>query len=133
MFSATNYQDGSRLAVTFVEDEHAIHIRVPAESVAFPAATDRVDEYVIEVSNPSASAKNIPLILEQPAPRAITGTIMLLCEAADGRPLGVPVQRSKNWHLQNSNRTVHDGTWLRGSVMLPLAAGEHRWVKLRVV
>ena len=133
VLSATNYQDGSTLAVTFDEDEHAIHISVPAESVAFPAATDRVDEYVIEVSNPSASAKNIPLIFEQPTPRAITGTIMLLCDAADGQPLGVPVQLSKNWHLQNSNRTVHDGTWLRGSVMLPLAAGEHRWVKLRVV
>ena len=96
--SATNLKDSSALAVTFDADEHAIHIDVPADSVAYPAATNRVDEYVIEVTNPSAGAENIPLVFEQPNVRAVTGTIMLLCDAADGRPLGVPVQISKNWH-----------------------------------
>lgn len=133
VLSATNLQDSSELAVTFDADEHAIHIDVPADSVSYPEAINRVDEYVIEVTNPSSSAANIPLVFEQPSPPAIIGTIMLLCDAIDGRPLGVPVQLSKNWHFQSDNRTVHDGAWLRGSVMLPLEAGESRWVKLRVV
>ena len=41
----------------------------------------------------------------------------------DGRPSGIPVQVSKNWHnLGAGKRTVHDGTWLSVSTVLTLPA-----------
>ncbi len=142
--AATNLQDGLPLAVSHDEDVHALNIAVPAGTVSYPSAAGRVDEYLIEVTNPGGSAENIPLVFEQPVPRAITGTVMSLCHADSGRPLGIPVQISKNWHRTHidadgdgSKETyvpiVHDGPWLRGSMLLALQAGETRRFKLRVI
>jgi hypothetical protein len=130
---AYNRNTSAVLAVRFDEDEHAFHIDVPAAGVSYPAAIDRVDEHVIEVTNPGATAANISLVFDQPPPRAITGTIMLLCEESDGRPTGIPVQISKNWHRDTENPTIHQGSWLRGYTMLHLAGGETRRFRLRVV
>ena len=127
---ATNLQDSSQLPVVFDANTHAFSIEVPADSVSYPSAINRVDEYLVEVSNPLASAANIPLRFIQPNPRAITGTVMLLSDADSGRPLGIPVQISKNWHGNSAN--VQEGRWLRGSTLLTLQAGETRRMKLRV-
>lgn len=129
---ATNLQNNNQLPVVFDADTHAFAIEVPASPVRYPSAINRVDEYLVEVSNPLASAANIPLRFIQPNPRAITGTSMLLSDADSGRPLGIPVQISKNWHVDWDNRTAHDSQWLRGSTLLNLQAGETRRIKLRV-
>jgi autotransporter-associated beta strand protein len=142
--AATNLQDGLPLTVSHDPDVHALKIDVPANPVSYPSSSNRVDEYLIELNNPSGSAENIPLVFEQPIPRAITGTVMVLCDADSGRPLGIPVQISKNWHRKyidadgNGSHetyvpTVHDGPWLRGSTLLALQAGETRRFKLRVI
>jgi hypothetical protein len=68
------------------------------EPLRFPSDTNRVDEFVIEVRNPTDSARSLPLIFDEIKAQAITGTSMLLCEEDDGRPKGIPVQISKNWH-----------------------------------
>lgn len=141
---ATNLQNGFPLTVSHDPDVHALKIEVPANPVSYPGDTDRVDEYLIEVTNPGGSPENIPLVFDQPTPSAITGTVMVLCSADSGRPLGIPVQISKNWHRKyidadgnGTNETyvptVHDGPWLRGSTLLALQAGETRRFKLRVV
>jgi len=130
---AINLRTEQALNVRFDEDEVAYHIDVPADSVKYPAATDRVDEYVIDVCNPTDSAGNIPLVFDQVVPRAITGTVMTLCEEADGRPTGLPVQISKNWHKDKDNPTVHQGSWLRGYTMVPLEAGQTKRFRLRVI
>ncbi|MDF7823569.1 sulfatase-like hydrolase/transferase [Pontiellaceae bacterium B12227] len=120
------------LTCSFDADEYALYIDVPADSVSYPADTNRVDEYVIEITNPDSIAQNIPLIFEQPTPRKITGTVMTMCEEDDGRPIGIPVQISKNWHGTSSD-IVHRGSWLRGYTMVPLAAGETKRFRLRVI
>lgn len=131
--TATNLQNSSPLAVSFDADTHAFHIDVPADPVSYPADINRIDEYLVEVTNPTASKANIPLVFDQPVPRKITGTVMLLADETDGRPLGVPVQISKNWHRDANNPSPHEGSWLRGSTMLTLEPGESRRFKLRVV
>ena len=127
---ATNLQSDTALSVNFDANTHAFSIEVPADPVKYPSATNRVDEYLIEITNPLASTANIPLRFIQPKVRAVTGTVMILCDADSGRPLGIPVQISKNWH--GSSHYVHAGSWLRGSTMLTLKAGESRRMKLRV-
>ncbi|MEM7391735.1 MAG: Ig-like domain-containing protein, partial [Verrucomicrobiota bacterium] len=131
--SAYDRNSLAALLYTFDPDEYALHIDVPAGPVSYPAETNRVDEYVIEITNPGVGAENIPLIFEQPTPRKITGTIMMLCEEDNGRPIGIPVQISKNWHKDAGNPTPHEGNWLRGYTMLNLDPGETRQFRLRVV
>ena len=128
---ATNLQDDTPLNARFDADTHAFSIDVPANPVRYPSGANRVDEYLIEVRNPLSNATNIPLRFIQPNPRAITGTVMLLSDAESGRPLGIPVQLSKNWH-GNSADDAHAGFWLRGSTVLTLQAGETRRIKLRL-
>ena len=128
---ATNLQTAAPLTVSFDPDTHAFNIDVPADPVKYPSAIDRVDEYLIEVTNPLSAVTNIPLRFIQPNPRAITGTVMLLSDADSGRPLGIPVQISKNWHGSSVN--VHQGQWLRGSTMLTLQPGARQRIKLRLV
>jgi len=130
---ATNLRTGQALDVRFDEEEYALHIDVPAERVKYPEDSNRIDEYVIEVQNPTELPCNIPLVFDQVAPRAITGTVMTLCEEADGRPTGLPVQISKNWHKDKDNPTVHQGSWLRGYTMFPMKAGQNRRLRLRVI
>jgi len=130
---AWDLKTGHPLAYRFDEEEYGLHIDLPIEPVRFPADTNRVDEFAVVVRNPSKSPRSIPLIFDEVVPRAITGTSMVLCEQRDGRPTGIPVQISKNWHRDRENRSVHEGPWLRGYTMVPLAAGETRRFRLRVV
>ncbi len=121
------------LQVDFDPTEQGLRIRLPMESVRFPADTNRVDEFVVEIRNPSGSGRSIPLIFDEIKARGITGTSMLLCEERDGRPTGIPVQISKNWHSKPGRKIVHDGPWLRGYTTVPLKAGETKRLRLRVV
>ncbi len=130
---ATNLGTGEALDVRFDEDEYALHIDVPADRVSYPQDTNRVDEYGIQLYNPAETPCNLPLVFDQMVPRAITGTVMTLCEEADGRPTGLPVQISKNWHRDKDHPTVHQGSWLRGYTILPMEAGQTRRFRVRVI
>ncbi|VGO18395.1 hypothetical protein [Pontiella sulfatireligans] len=121
------------LQVDFDPIEQGLRIKLPMERVRFPADTNRLDEFVVELRNPSGSDRSIPLIFDEIQTRGITGTSMLLCEERDGRPTGIPVQISKNWHSKPGRKIVHDGPWLRGYTMVPLKAGETKRFRLRVV
>ncbi|MDF7808621.1 hypothetical protein P4E94_14320 [Pontiellaceae bacterium B12219] len=130
---AIDLRNKKKLDVVFDEDEQALRFDLPMERVQFPKDWGRVDEYVIEVKNPTGEAVSLPLIFNEIKPQAITGTSMLLCEDPDGRPSGIPVQISKNWHNDKEHRVKHDGPWLRGYTMVPLKGGETRRLRLRVV
>ncbi len=121
------------LDVRFDADECALHIDVPADRVTYPEDMNRVDEYIIEVHNPEDLSINIPLVFDQGQPRAITGTVMTLCEPEDGRPTGIPVQISKNWHRDKAHPTVHEGSWLRGYTVISMEPRQTRRVRLRVI
>ncbi|MDQ8183292.1 carbohydrate-binding protein [Pelagicoccus sp. SDUM812005] len=127
---ALDLGSGSPLDSEYDTDEMAIKAIVPAGSVSYPRDTNRLDEYQFTVRNPTDEEIEVPMIFDPISARAVTGTVMLLTEV-DGSPLGIPVQISKNWH--QSLDTVHMGTWLRGYTMLPLAPGESKTFRLRVV
>lgn len=130
---ASAKKDEKTLPVQFDEAEYGIRIDLPLDRVAFPADEDRVDEFVLEVANPTNETQHIPLIFNEPRPQAITGTCMVLCEEQDGRPTGVPVQISKNWHRKPEERTLHEGPWLRGYTMASMPPGESKRLRLRLV
>jgi hypothetical protein len=124
--------DGKNLETTFDEAEAGLRFDLPMEPVKFPRDIDRLDEFEITVKNFSSGPQNIPLIFNETRTTAITGTSMLLCEE-DGRPSGIPVQISKNWHRDPDHRVVHEGSWLRGYAVVPMRGKETRTFRLRVV
>ncbi|MEM1222634.1 MAG: hypothetical protein AAGH40_07700 [Verrucomicrobiota bacterium] len=138
---ATRLSDAFPLNTGFNESTNALVIDIPTERISYPADKDRLDEYVIEVTNPTSAPINLPLVFEEVTPRAITGTVMTLCghetTGASGYPLGYPVQISKNWHNDYEDKfSAHPnsgGQWLRGSTMLTLDAGESKRFRLRVI
>ncbi|MFC5051616.1 carbohydrate-binding protein [Rubritalea spongiae] len=129
--SAQRDDTGAALTASYDDDEAAYKIEVPSNSISHATEKERIDEFTITLNNPTNSPIQVPLIFDQPNVRAVTGTVMLLANPDDNSPLGIPVQISKNWH--KSFETIHMGTWLRGYTMIPLAVGESKTIRLRVV
>ena len=129
--SALKNWNGVNLSSQWDNDEMAIKLDVPTPNFSQRNAKNTVHEYTFRATNPTDQAADIPVIFEPGRPRAVTGTMMLLCNE-DGSPSGIPVQVSKNWH-GTAGSTPHAGFWLRGYTMLPLAAGESKNFRLKIV
>ncbi len=69
------------------------------------------DEFRITV-NPTGPEQAVPFLLDMRSPANITGLCPILCDEA-GRPTGIPVQLSKNWHYKPM------GAYLMAYTMLP--------------
>ena len=69
------------------------------------------DEFTITVDS-SDTNEPIPFLLDLRAPANITGLCPILCDG-EGRPTGIPVQLSKNWHYKPM------GAYLMAYTMLP--------------
>ena len=79
----------------------------------------RYDDIPIEIENKGNQAGTVPFLLELFNPWAIPGILPILCHE-DGRPTGVPVQTSKNWHCTPG--------YVRAFTMLPASVGKSRFV-----
>ena len=55
------------------------------------------DEVEFRVDNPSSDRHYVPVLFDVKKPANITGQTPIMCDA-EGRPTGIPVQLSKNWH-----------------------------------
>jgi hypothetical protein len=77
------------------------------------------DEFTI-TTTPAPNAKgHIPFLLDFRNPANITGLCPILCDAA-GRPTGIPVQLSKNWHYPKM------GAYLMAYTQLPNVKATYR-------
>ncbi|MDH4203483.1 MAG: hypothetical protein OEV87_11410 [Phycisphaerae bacterium] len=74
------------------------------------------DDFKITV-NSSGQEETIPFLLDLRPPANITGLCPILCEEK-GRPTGIPVQISKNWHHKGM------GSYLMAYTMLPAEKGK---------
>lgn len=74
------------------------------------------DEFTLEIDNPSDGIRSVPFLLDLRDVANITGLVPMLCDS-EGKPTGIPVQLSKNWH----NREL--GSYLRAYTLLPVPPG----------
>ena len=102
---ATRVDNGEGLNVSFDPDEYGFRIDLTSNSISWPNDLERVDEYIIELTNPSPlDFENVPLVFNAirggAIEVAITGTVMMLHDDTRGRrrptPSGIP-RVSKNW------------------------------------
>lgn len=83
------------------------------------------DDFLITVDSVHPRAKEIPFLLDFRSPANITGLCPMLCDK-DGRPTGIPVQLSKNWHAASM------GAYMMAYTSLPVKPGRSEY-RLRVV
>lgn len=76
------------------------------------------DDFSIAVENRAEAEAEIPFLLEFRNPANITGLCPILCDKT-GRPTGIPVQLSKNWH---------HGEYLMGYTRLPARPGRSEYL-----
>ena len=79
------------------------------------------DEVELKTDNRSGFWQYVPVLLDVKRPANITGQIPILCDA-EGKPTGIPVQLSKNWH---------HGAYSKFYAILPFAPGRSHY-RLRI-
>ena len=78
----------------------------------------------IDITIDSEAGRAMPFLMEIIEPANITGVCPVLCDE-QGRPTGIPVQLSKNWHYSKM------GAYVRAYALLPAAIGQKKY-KLRL-
>ena len=109
-----NSNDGQNLPVTFDKSKNCYVASVKELKRKWKKGYTDIrdyDEFKITV-NGSGKKEAIPFLLDMRPPANITGLCPMLCDE-DGRPTGVPVQLSKNWHYKAM------GSYLMAYTMLP--------------
>ncbi|MBL9189671.1 MAG: hypothetical protein JNK23_19475 [Opitutaceae bacterium] len=83
---------------------------------------DEWESYAVTVENRSAAPQRVGLLFEHTPVKSIIGYVPMVLDA-DGRPSGLPVQISKNWHVAKSSAPVpYMGQWMHGRTWLNLPA-----------
>jgi hypothetical protein len=88
---------------------------------------DAIERVRLTLKNPANREATVRLLFEKTAAglrgrlgQSITGMSAILRDA-EGRPLGIPVQLSKNWHGRSGDNP-YEGTWFHGFTQLRLPA-----------
>lgn len=114
--------------VTFEAAKNCFVAKAPKITRAFKTGyTDirNYDDFLITVDSAASAATEVPFLLDFRSPANITGLCPLLCDK-EGRPTGIPVQLSKNWHYAPM------GAYLMAYTSLPVKPGRTEYL-LRVV
>jgi hypothetical protein len=92
------------------------------------AGNDSLERVRLTLANPSAEEQPVRLLLAKGhggiRVQGYDGVVGLtpMLRDADGYPLGVPVQISKNWHALAGRNLKYQGPWFHGLTMLRLPA-----------
>ena len=90
--------------------------RTPRED--YVGSTRGYDDFLITIDNQEKQDRDLPFLLDVRNPANITGLCPLLCDKS-GRPNGLPVQLSKNWHK---------GSYFMGYTRLPVKPGRSEYL-----
>jgi hypothetical protein len=119
-----SYEQTQNFPVVFDLQKNCLVALVPKLNRTFKTGnTDirRYDDFRISVENNEGRQKEIPFLLDLRDVANITGLCPMLCDK-DGRPTGIPVQLSKNWH--NSQM----GAYLMAYTSLPATSGKTEYI-----
>lgn len=117
------YRRGSSRALTasYDPDRGWHRIEIPAQAAAKPnaAALQRIR---VHLRNPDTRPRTVRVnFARDGAVGAITGVVPLLRDA-EGNPIAIPVQISKNWHRKKGRTFLYQGSWLHGLTVLKVPA-----------
>ncbi len=81
----------------------------------------KYDEVDLSIESRNVAKQYVPVLFDIDSPANITGNVPILCDA-DGKPTGIPVQLSKNWH---------HGAYAKYYAIIPVNPGETQY-RLRI-
>jgi hypothetical protein len=122
-----SYEQTQNFPVVFDLQKNCLVALVPKLNRTFKTGnTDirRYDDFRISVENKEGKPKEIPFLLDLRDVANITGLCPMLCDQ-EGRPTGIPVQLSKNWHYEPM------GAYLMAYFLVPAKPGKTEYI-LRV-
>jgi hypothetical protein len=97
-------------------------VELPSEQWSVRDDPDHLERVMLTLSNPTDGPQVGRLLLAKDCPFAgVTGMTPML-HGPDGKPTGIPVQVSKNWHKQPQRDLLYDGPWFHAFAMLRLPA-----------
>ena len=110
---------GLKVAYDRRQGWHYVSLRNNQPDRTAAGRNNRVERVALTLTNTADRARTARLCFGKTRTIGITGISAMICDAA-GRPIGLPVQISKNWHAKDQGR--HKGPWYRGLTMLSVPA-----------
>lgn len=95
------------------------YYQIPLRTDVNGGDPDRVERSRIVVTNGTAVTRPVRFAFTKSNPPYAAGVTCLIRDA-DGNPLGIPVQLSKNWHVGTGDRW--EGPWFHGLTMFTVPA-----------
>lgn len=100
------------------------HIDLPEATWARAEQPDRQDRFAVRITNPGKQAMRVPVNFAFDGKiSGITGMTPILRDT-QGRPAGIPIQISKNWHNQAGKTFLYEGPWFHGFTQIEVGPGE---------
>lgn len=116
--------EGGPLPVTYDPLRGWHYIDLPEEHWNIAAEPGRVQRFTVSLRNEGDATRSARLLFAFDEPFAgVTGMSPMLLDA-EGRPTGIPVQISKNWHRLPDRRFLYEGPWFHGAAVVELAPGQ---------
>ncbi len=115
----------SPLPVSYDERRGWFYVDLPENQFDMAQHPEHQDQFDLRLVNRGEKPTEIPLLLAFDGPfTGITGMTPLLTDRL-GRPTGLRVQVSKNWHSKPEAPERYEGPWFHGFALVPLGPGEH--------
>lgn len=105
--------------------------RLKAGPSSYAADLDRVTEVPFFIENQEDHAVDVPVRWIHPR-HPIVGFVLMLLDD-QGRPTGIPVQTSKNWHRIKDHPLPHEGPWIHGSARINVPPRSTRQLRYVIV
>lgn len=110
----------AQVVLTPAYDPDRGYFNIPLRNDASGTDANRVERNSIVVTNPTATPQPVRFAFTKGATPTMAGVTCLIRDA-DGNPLGIPVQLSKNWHTSTAGERWQ-GPWFHGLTMLTVPA-----------
>ena len=109
-----------KVAYDPTQGQHYITLRNDQTERTPNGRNNRVERVDVTLRNPTDRPQIARLCFGKKYTLGITGLSAIICDSA-ARPIGLPVQISKNWHLKKKTDR-YKGPWYRGLTMLTVPA-----------
>jgi len=123
-FAIVDRRSGDAVSVTWDALRGWHYVDLPEEAWNMAAEPDRLDRYTLRIANPGETPQRISLNFAFDGSfTGVVGMTPMLLDG-EGRPTGIPVQVSKNWHRLKDRRLLYEGPWFHGFTQIEVAPGE---------
>lgn len=125
------------LAVAFDPARQWYDVALPEKHWSFEDGQDHPETFALRLENPLNQPVIVRLFFHAEYLGAMTGLVPLVLDE-QGRPSGIPVQISKNWHSSRADGSkiagiLYQGNWFHGFTLLRLPARSVAKGQLRLI